>query len=121
MKRVLVVDDSATVRQQVGLALKDAGYAVVEADDGADGMRKLREDPTIAMVISDVNMPRMNGIEMVETMKRDGIRPDVPIVMLTTEGHHELLARAKSAGAKGWVIKPFKAEILIGIVKKLAA
>lgn len=121
MKRVLVVDDSATVRQQVGLALKEAGFDVVEAVDGADGVQKLQEDATIAAVISDVNMPRMNGLEMLETLKRDGIRPGVPILMLTTEGHQELLARAKAAGAKGWIIKPFKADILIGAVKKLAA
>lgn len=121
MKRVLVVDDSATVRQQVGLALKEAGYDVVEAFDGADGAQKIRSDGTIAMVICDVNMPRMNGLEMLEDLQRGAVRPGLPIVMLTTEGHEELLKRAKAAGAKGWIVKPFKAELLIGAVKKLAA
>ena len=121
MKRVLVVDDSATVRQQVGLALKEAGFEVLEAVDGVDGGQKIRADAAIAMVICDVNMPRMNGLEMLEDLKRTAVRPTLPIVMLTTEGQDELLKRAKAAGAKGWIVKPFKADLLIGAVRKLTA
>jgi two-component system chemotaxis response regulator CheY len=121
MKRVLVVDDSATVRQQVSLALTEAGYDVVEAIDGADGLDRIKGDKTIAMVISDVNMPKLNGIEMLEALKRDAVRPGLPVVMLTTEGQTALLDRAKAAGAKGWMVKPFNPAALIGAVKKLAA
>lgn len=116
-KKILVVDDSATVRQQVSMVLKDAGYEVVEAQDGIDGKEKAAAND-VAMVISDVNMPRMNGIEMLEEVSK--VKPQLPVVMLTTEGHPELLAKAKSFGAKGWIVKPFKPEVLMGAVKKLA-
>lgn len=118
-KRVLVVDDSPTVRQQVGLALKLAGFDVVEAVDGLDGLAKL--DATIRMMICDVNMPRMNGLEMLEKVKADAKFPGVPVVMLTTEGQPALIERAKKAGAKGWIIKPFKAEMLVAAVQRLTA
>ncbi len=117
-KKVLVVDDSITVRQQVGAALTQAGYAVVEAIDGLDGTQKL--DASISMIICDVNMPRMNGLEMLEAIKRDGKFPRVPVVMLTTEGQPALIDRAKKAGAKGWIVKPFKPDLLVATVSKLA-
>jgi len=118
MKKVLVVDDSPTVRQQVGMALTQAGYAVVEAVDGVDGLAKV--DGT-SMVICDVNMPRMNGLEMLERLHADAKYSSLPVLMLTTEGQPALIERAKKAGAKGWVVKPFKAELLVAAVKKLAA
>jgi len=118
-KRVLVVDDSPTVRQQVGLALKLAGFDVVEAVDGLDGLDKL--DASIRILICDVNMPRMNGLEMLEKVKADARFPGVPVVMLTTEGQPSLIERAKKAGAKGWIIKPFKAELLVAAVQRLTA
>lgn len=121
MKRVLVVDDSATVRQQVGLALKQAGFEVLEANDGLDGAQKIAADPKIAMVICDVNMPRMDGLSMIEKVVADARRPPPPIIMLTTEGRPDLMQRAKKAGAKGWIIKPFKAELLVAAVSKLVA
>jgi two-component system, chemotaxis family, chemotaxis protein CheY len=116
-KTVMVVDDAKPVRQQVGLALKEAGYEVLEAFDGQDGVEKMTSNPEIAMVICDVNMPRMNGIDFVANAMK--IRA-VPIVMLTTEGQPELVTKAKALGAKGWIIKPFKPELLIAAVKKLA-
>lgn len=118
MKKILVVDDSASVRQQVGLALTQAGYSVVEAGDGLEGLAML-ERGDIAMVICDVNMPRMNGLEMVEAIKRDSRHSNLPIVVLTTEGHPALVERAKKAGAKGWIVKPFKAELMVSAVSKL--
>jgi two-component system chemotaxis response regulator CheY len=121
MKKVLVVDDSATVRQQVGIALKEAGFDVVEASDGAEGAAKIASDQTIGMVILDVNMPRMGGLEMLESIKRDGKNSGMPVVMLTSEGQQELIERAKRAGARGWIVKPFKAELLVAAVKKLLA
>jgi two-component system chemotaxis response regulator CheY len=118
MKKILVVDDSATVRQQVGLALTQAGYAIIEAADGEEGLAVL-ERGGISMIICDVNMPRMNGLEMLESVRRDPRHNAVPVVMLTTEGHPALVERAKKAGAKGWIVKPFKAELMIAAVAKL--
>ena len=119
-KKVLVVDDSATVRQLVAMALSQAGFTVVEAVDGVDGVSKIQSIDDLALVICDVNMPRMNGLELVETVKRNGGAANLPIVMLTTEGDPALVARAKHAGAKGWIVKPFKAELLVSAAKKLA-
>jgi two-component system chemotaxis response regulator CheY len=118
-KKVLVVDDSPTVRQQVSLALKQAGFEVLEATDGADGVAKVGSDPSIGMVILDVNMPRMNGLEMLETIKAGGQNAGIAVIMLTSEGQQSLIDRAKKAGAKGWIVKPFKAELLVAAVKKL--
>jgi two-component system chemotaxis response regulator CheY len=114
-KMVMVVDDSAPVRQQVGLALREAGFDVVEAVDGQDGVEKLSAQPSICVVVCDVNMPRMNGIEFLASA-----RGKCPVLMLTTEGHADLIAQAKSLGAKGWIIKPFKAPLLVAAVQKLA-
>jgi two-component system chemotaxis response regulator CheY len=119
MKKILVVDDSATVRQQVGLALTQAGYSVLEAGDGVEGLAVLEKGGDIAMVICDVNMPRMNGLDMLDSIKRDPRHSNIPVVMLTTEGHPGLVDRAKKAGAKGWIVKPFKAELMISAVGKL--
>ena len=120
-KKVLVVDDSPTVRQQVGLALKLAGFDVLEACDGAEGLVKVKADTSIGMVILDINMPNMNGLEMLEAIRAGGAHATLHIVMLTSEGSQALLERAKKAGAKGWIIKPFKAEILVATVRKLLA
>jgi two-component system chemotaxis response regulator CheY len=118
MKKILVVDDSATVRQQVGLVLSQAGYTVIEAADGVEGLAAL-DQSDVAMVICDVNMPRMNGLEMLEAVKRNPKHAQLPVVMLTTEGHPALVERAKKAGAKGWIVKPFKAELMLSAVGKL--
>ena len=117
---VLVVDDSATVRQQVGAALTQAGLTVVEACDGVDGKNKI-SGGGIDCVVCDVNMPNKNGIEMVEEVKSEPKFKSLPIVMLTTEGAKELIVKAKQAGASGWIVKPFNAEMLVSAVKKLTA
>ena len=118
-KKVLVVDDSRTVRQQVGLVLGAAGYEVLEAVDGIEGVEKIEKLKDLSMVICDVNMPRMNGLEMLQTVKGGGKNATLPIIMLTTEGQPALVAQAKAAGAKGWIVKPFKPELLVAAVKKL--
>ena len=119
MKKILVIDDSPTVRQQVGLALTQAGFQVVEAVDGVDAIAKV--DATIAMMVCDVNMPRMGGLELVEQIHGNAKLAGVPIVMLTTEGNPAHIQRAKQAGVKGWIIKPFKAELLVAAVQRLTA
>jgi len=118
MKRILVVDDSPTIRQQVSLALTQAGFTPVEAVDGVDALAKI--DATIAMMVCDVNMPRMGGLELLERIAANTKIAGVPIVMLTTEGNPAHIARAKLNGAKGWIIKPFKADLLVAAVTKLA-
>lgn len=115
---VLVVDDSATVRQQVSSVLSQSGYRVVEACDGLQGASRIAQGG-IDCDICDVNMPNMNGIEMVQKVKSEPANKDLPIVMLTTEGAKELIAQAKQAGAKGWIVKPFKADLLIAAIEKL--
>lgn len=119
-KKILIVDDSRTIRQQVTFTLSKGGYDVIEAEDGVQGIEKLKGEAGIAMVISDVNMPNMDGLEMVETIKKDTSIAQVPIIMLTTEGSGELINRAKAAGAKGWLVKPFEPDQLIAAVTKLA-
>lgn len=118
-KKILIVDDSATIRQQVGLALRHAGYTTAEAADGVQGLEVL-EEGGFDLVICDVNMPRMNGLEMLEALKRNPNHSALPVVMLTTEGQPALVGRAKKGGAKGWIVKPFKPELMIAAVRKLA-
>ncbi|MFT5994390.1 MAG: two-component system chemotaxis response regulator CheY [Bradymonadia bacterium] len=120
-KKVLVVDDSASVRQQVNAALQAAGFFVLEAVDGVDGIECIASTPDLALVICDVNMPRLNGLELLERIKGGGEYDELPIVMLTTEGQPQLIQQAKIAGAKGWIVKPFKPDLLVSAVQKLTA
>lgn len=118
-KKILIIDDSATVRQQVRMALESAGFDVEEAVDGADGKDRIGRSANLSAVVCDVNMPRMNGIEMLEAVKGDPRHAKLPIMMLTTEGQPALVKRAKAAGATGWIVKPFKADVLIAALQKL--
>jgi two-component system, chemotaxis family, chemotaxis protein CheY len=114
---ILVVDDSSMVRQQVGRALGGAGFRIVEAADGVDALEKLAAFPETKLVVCDVNMPRMNGIEFLENLWSNGSA--LPVVMLTTEGQPDIIHKAKALGAKGWIVKPFKPDLLIAAAKKL--
>jgi two-component system chemotaxis response regulator CheY len=116
---VLIIDDSLTVRQQVTAILTMIGYEVVEACDGLAGLEMARVHPGISMILCDVNMPRMDGLEFLEKFKAENRTPAVPIVMLTTNGTPDLIARAKCAGARGWIVKPFQAELLLGAVRRI--
>ena len=117
MKKVLVIDDSETIRQQVKQALAATGYEIIEAVDGIDGLEKLRAVTDLDIALCDVNMPRMNGLDMIAEVQRTG--PTIPILMLTTEGQPSLIKRARESGAKGWIVKPFKPELLVAAVTKL--
>jgi two-component system chemotaxis response regulator CheY len=119
MRKVLIVDDSPTIRQQVGRALHESGIEVIEAGDGVEGIERITADQAIGMVILDINMPRMNGLEMLDKIKQDARTAALPVVMLTSEGQRSLIERAKQAGAKGWIVKPFKPELLLATVQKL--
>jgi two-component system, chemotaxis family, chemotaxis protein CheY len=116
---ILVVDDSLMVRQQVGRALGGAGFTIVEASDGVDALEKLAAFPHTKLVVCDVNMPRMNGIEFLESLATNASAP--PVVMLTTEGQPDIIHRARALGAKGWIVKPFKADLLVAAAKRLTA
>lgn len=120
-KKVLVVDDSATVRQQVRSALSGAGFDVLEAADGVEGLQTIVDCVDLAAVLCDVNMPRMGGLQMLELVKAKGRLPALPVVMLTTEGQPALVQQAKAVGAKGWMVKPFKPEQLVATLRKLTA
>jgi two-component system, chemotaxis family, chemotaxis protein CheY len=119
--KVLVVDDSSFVRQHVRRVLTEAGFDIVEAADGDIGLDIIQKTSDLAMVVCDVNMPNRSGLEMLEELARASGAPRIPVVMLTTEGQHELILKAKSLGAKGWIVKPFKPEMLVLTVKKLTA
>ncbi len=117
-KRILLVDDSASVRQVVGIALRRAGYETVEAANGKEALVLLDGDK-LHLIISDVNMPVMNGIELVKAVKLHPKAKFTPIVMLTTEGQDDMKQAGKAAGAKAWIIKPFNPPQLLDVVSKL--
>jgi len=121
MKKVLVVDDSSAARQPIVLALTQAGFEVVEAASGNDGLRTMDRDPLVGLVICDVNMPRMNGLELVAAVKAKPRYASLPIVLLTTQARPRQVERAKQMGAKGWIVRPFKANLLVAAVRKLMA
>lgn len=118
MKTILTVDDSASIRQMVKLTLSGAGYGVVEASDGRDGLAKAQAN-TINMVVTDLNMPNMNGLEFIRALRQLAPYRGIPIVFLTTESDDNLKQQAKAAGATGWITKPFKQEQLLAVAKKL--
>ena len=120
-KRILIVDDSATVRQQLQSLLRSHGFVVVEAEDGEQGLETAKAGD-VDLLIVDVNMPRMNGIQMVGEIRKLAQYQKTPIFMLTTESTKSVMALGKSAGATAWIIKPFRPDILVrGIERVLAA
>ncbi|MES2744649.1 MAG: response regulator [Bdellovibrionota bacterium] len=120
-KKILIVDDSEAIRQQVNFTLAKGGYEIIEAEDGRDAMEKMRSNDDISLIISDVNMPVMTGLEMLEAMKAEGSFPSVPIIMLTTVGITALIGRAKKAGANGWLVKPFNPDHLVAAAERLTS
>lgn len=117
-KTVMIVDDSASLRQVVKIALSNAGYDVVEACDGKDALAKMNGS-RLHLIISDVNMPNMDGIELVKQVKQSASHKFTPIIMLTTEGGEAKKQQGQAAGAKAWVVKPFQPQQLLTAVSKL--
>ena len=117
-KRIMTVDDSASVRQMVAFTLKGAGYDVVEAVDGKDALSKLNGSP-VQMIVTDLNMPNLDGIGLIRQVRANPSHKFVPIIMLTTESQDTKKMEGKSAGATGWIVKPFKPEQLLNVVKKV--
>ena len=119
-KTIMIVDDSASLRQVVAIALRGAGYDVVEAQNGQDALSKL-DGKKINLIISDVNMPVMDGISMVKEVKKLPAYKFTPIIMLTTEGADDKKKEGQAAGAKAWIVKPFQPEQMLKAVSTLIA
>lgn len=116
---IMIVDDSSSIRSVVGITLRGAGYTVVEACDGKDALGKLGSSK-VSMIISDVNMPNMDGISLVKEVRKLPEHRFTPICMLTTESEQSKMAAGKEAGAKAWIVKPFQPDKLLQAVKMLA-
>ncbi|MEO8417570.1 MAG: response regulator [Methylophilaceae bacterium] len=117
-KTILAVDDSGSLRQMVAFSLNAAGYQVVEAIDGKDGLNKARQQ-LFDLVLTDQNMPNMDGLTLIKSLRGLANYQSVPILMLTTEAGDEMKAMGKSAGANGWLVKPFDPKRLIDVVRKV--
>ncbi len=117
-KTIMTVDDSASVRQMVSFTLKQAGFQVIEAVDGKDALAKLN-GTVVHMLLADLNMPNMDGIELVRRVRANASSRFIPIVLLTTESQAEKKQEGKAAGATGWIVKPFKPDQLLAVVKKV--
>ena len=117
-KTVLTVDDSASIRQMVAFTLKGAGYSVIEAADGQDGLDKAKAT-AVQLVLTDQNMPKMDGLTLTRSLRGLPAYAGVPILMLTTESSDAMKAQGKAAGATGWLVKPFDPAKLLEVVKKV--
>lgn len=118
MAQVLVVDDSSTMREIVCSFLSQNGFDVAVASDGRDGLTQLHKDPGIRLILSDINMPNMDGLTMAEKIRTELGNKDVRIVMLTTEDNAASRARGREIGVTGWIVKPFRGEAVLGPFKK---
>jgi two-component system chemotaxis response regulator CheY len=118
-KTVLIIDDSSSLRALVKLALTRAGYAVIEASDGKDALAQLDKAAKVHMIVSDVNMPGMDGISFVREAKRHPRHKFIPVIMLTTEDENAKIQQAREAGAMAWLTKPFSPPQLLDAVSKL--
>ncbi len=118
-KRILVVDDSVSMRQMTGLILKGAGYDPVEAVDGKEALKKLTQDTIL--VITDFNMPNMNGVELIRAIRGGSVAKTVPILMITTESEDDKKQQGKEAGATAWIVKPFTRDQLLATLSRIVS
>ncbi|HTT64014.1 MAG TPA: response regulator [Bryobacteraceae bacterium] len=116
-KVVLTVDDSSSVRQMVNFTLSGAGYTVIEAVDGKDALAKLASP--VSLVITDLNMPNLDGIGLIRSVRANPACKGIPIIMLTTESQESRKQEGKAAGATGWIVKPFTPQQMIAVVKRI--
>jgi two-component system chemotaxis response regulator CheY len=117
-KSILAIDDSASIRQMVTFTLKSSGYEVVEAIDGMDGLEKAK-GKTFNLILTDQNMPRMDGLTLIKNLRGLPQYKSVPILMLTTESSDAMKQQGRAAGATGWLVKPFDPQKLVEVVKKV--
>lgn len=117
-KKIMTVDDSASVRQLVSFTLKQQGYEVSEAVNGSEALKKLKQEK-IDMLITDINMPEMDGISLIKMVRDDPSYKFMPIIILTTESQTGKKEEAKAAGATGWIIKPFRPDQLVSAIRKV--
>jgi two-component system chemotaxis response regulator CheY len=115
---ILTVDDSASIRMTTKITLTGAGYSVTEAVDGRDGLAKAMAG-NFDLIVTDLNMPNMNGLDMIRALRQSPAHTGVPIIFLTTESDAEMKTQAKAAGATGWITKPFDPEQLVKIARKV--
>ncbi len=115
-KKIMTVDDSPTIRQMLHFTLQEAGYEIVEAEDGQDALAKLATEP-VHMLITDLNMPRIDGIGLIREVRKNPAFRFIPIIMLTTESQEAKKNEGRAAGASGWIVKPFKPEQLLAVVR----
>ena len=118
MRSILTVDDSASMRQMLAFTLKHAGYQVIEAVDGQDALDQVKDQP-VDLVLTDQNMPRMDGLELVRRLRGMGQHRSVPILILTTESSDEMKQAGRAAGATGWLVKPFDPPRLLEVIGKV--
>jgi len=116
--RVLAVDDSKTMRDMVGFTLRNAGHEVIEAGDGEDALGKLGND-RVDLIITDINMPRMDGIALIKELRGHNVHKSTPILVLTTESDNSKKNEGRAAGATGWIVKPFSPDKLLQVVAKV--
>ena len=114
---ILTVDDSKSIRQMVTFTLQQAGYDVLEAEDGQDALTKLTQQ--VKLVLSDLNMPNLNGIGLIKAIRANPSSKFLPVIMLTTESQDGIKQEGRAAGATGWIVKPFNPEQLLAVVKKV--
>jgi len=119
-KVILTVDDSRTMREMLKLALGGAGHTVIQADDGINGVEALQNAGTVDVIITDINMPRMDGFGFIDQVRRDPRNRAIPILVLTTESEPAKKQRARDAGATGWIVKPFDPDKLLAAVRRVA-
>ncbi len=117
-KTILTIDDSASIRQMVAMTLKSAGLNVLEAGNGLEGYNQATTE-TVHAVITDLNMPVMNGLEFLKKFRQHPMGKGIPVILLTTESDEELKRQARESGATGWIVKPFKQDQLLAVVKKV--
>ncbi len=118
-KTALVVDDSPTMRQMVALTLTDAGFKVVEAEHGKDAVNKVSDGSKMDIVVTDLNMPEMDGIALIKELRKMASFKFTPILMLTTESSEDKKKAGKEAGATGWIVKPFNPELMLKVIAKV--